>query len=36
MWKAQLDKVTNRAYKAFCTCIGTFRKMQELKLKMLH
>jgi hypothetical protein len=35
-WDAQLDKVMNRAYRAFWTCKGTFRKTWGLKLWVVH
>jgi hypothetical protein len=35
-WKKQLDKVINKAYKAFWTCRGTFGKTWGLKPKVLY
>jgi hypothetical protein len=34
-WKKQLDKVINKAYKAFWTCRGTFGKTWGLKPKVI-
>jgi hypothetical protein len=35
-WKKQLDKVIDKAYKAFWTCRGTFGKTWGLKPKMVY
>jgi hypothetical protein len=35
-WKKQLDKVTDKAYKAFWTCRGTFGKTWGLKPKVVY
>jgi hypothetical protein len=35
-WRKQLDKVTDKAYKAFWTCRGTFGKTSGLKPKVLY
>jgi hypothetical protein len=35
-WKKQLDKVINKAYKAFWTCRGTFGKTWGLKPKVIY
>jgi hypothetical protein len=35
-WKKQLDKVINKAYKAFWTCRDTFRKTWGLKPKVIY
>jgi hypothetical protein len=35
-WKKQLDKVIDKAYKAFWTCRGTFGKTWELKPKVVY
>jgi hypothetical protein len=35
-WKMQLDKVTDKAYKAFWRCRSTFRKTWGLKPKVLY
>jgi hypothetical protein len=35
-WGAQLDKVTNRAYRVFWTCKGTFGKAWGQKLWVVH
>jgi hypothetical protein len=35
-WKKRLDKVTDKAYKVFWTCRGTFGKTWELKPKVVH
>jgi hypothetical protein len=35
-WKKSVDKVTNKAYKAFWTCRGTFRKTWGLKQKVIY
>jgi hypothetical protein len=35
-WKKQLDKVINKAYKAFWTCRGTFGKTWGLRPKMVY
>jgi hypothetical protein len=35
-WSTQLDKVTNRAYRAFWTCKGTFGKTWGLKSWVVH
>jgi hypothetical protein len=35
-WKAQLGNLINKAYRAFCTCKGTFGKTWGLKPKGLH
>jgi hypothetical protein len=34
-WKKQLDKVIDKAYKAFWTCSGTFGKTWGLKPKVI-
>jgi hypothetical protein len=35
-WAAQLDKVTNRVYRAFWACVGPFGKTWGLKMKALY
>jgi hypothetical protein len=35
-WKKQLDKVINKAYKAFCKYRGTFGKTSDLKPKVIY
>ena len=35
-WKAQLENVMNMAYRAFCTCKGTFGKTWGLKPSGVH
>jgi hypothetical protein len=35
-WKNKLDKVINKAYKAFWTCRGTFGKTWGLKPKVIY
>jgi hypothetical protein len=35
-WKAQLKNVTNKAYRAFWTCKGTFGKTWGLKPRVVH
>jgi hypothetical protein len=35
-WKKQLDKVIDKAYKAFWICRGTFGKTWELQTKDIH
>jgi hypothetical protein len=35
-WEEQLEKITKRAYRAFLTCKGTFRKTWGLKPWVIH
>jgi hypothetical protein len=35
-WKKQLDKLTNKTYRAFWTCQGTFGKTCGLKPKVMY
>jgi hypothetical protein len=35
-WKKQLDKVTNKACRAFWTCRGTFEKTWGLQPKVMY
>jgi hypothetical protein len=34
--KKQLDRVTNKAYRAFWTCRGMFRRIWGLRSKVMH
>jgi hypothetical protein len=35
-WKKQLDRVTNKAYRAFWTCRSTFGRTWGLRLMVVH